>query len=73
MSKALPTDFCPGDRVRVIDSCTAPAFLGRVGSVVKPSPKYQFRVGVQFCVDRDFHVVYFHPCELETVKEPSGA
>ena len=65
-----PTDFRPGDRVRVLDGCTtAPASAGHIGSVVEPSPKYRFRVGVQFYVDRDFHVIYFHPSELVSARE----
>lgn len=64
-----PTDFPKGARVRVIDSCTAPGLLNQVGTVGPPSARYQFRVTVQFCIDRDFRDVYFHPSELELVEE----
>ena len=64
-----PTDFPKDARVRVVDSCTAPALLNQVGTVAPPDAKYKFRVAVQFYIDRDFTVVYFHPSELELVEE----
>ncbi|MDZ7619644.1 MAG: hypothetical protein U1E05_21810 [Patescibacteria group bacterium] len=64
-----PTDFAKGAKVRVIDSCTAPAFLNMVGTVSPPNPKYPFRVPVCFYIDRDFRELCFHPSELELVEE----
>ena len=68
-SNKFPTDFRQGDRVRVIDSCTAPGLLGRIGTVGQPNTQYQHRVAVRFYLDRDFREVYFHPSELEVVNE----
>jgi len=64
-----PTDFVKGDRVRVVDSCTAPSLLNHVGTVGPPNAKYQFRVAVQFYIDRDFRELFFHPSELELLKD----
>jgi hypothetical protein len=68
-SNSLPTDFSQGDRVRVVDSCTAPGLLGHVGTVAKPNAKSQYRVAVQFYVDRESREVFFHPSELEHIED----
>jgi hypothetical protein len=68
-SNQSPADFREGDRVRVIDSCTAPGLLGKIGTVGKPNAKYQYRVTVRFYLDRNFREVFFHPSELEIVEE----
>ena len=68
-SNQHPTDFKQGDHVRVVDPCTAPDLLGYDGTVGKPNAKYQYRVAVQFYLNRDFREVFFRPSELELIEE----
>ena len=72
MDNSPPQYFKHGDRVRVVDSCTAPHMLHKVGTVGRHEPKYRHRVTVRFYIDRDFRDIYFHPSEIELVEDESS-
>ncbi len=63
------SDFKLGAHVRIVDSSTDPTRDGQVGTVTKSDAKYQFRVAVQFYLNRDSRVVFFHPSELELIED----
>ncbi len=63
------TGFEEGQRVRIVNSHTAPRWNGKTGVITGSNARYPNRLGVARIVEGSRYILYFYPYELQPAPE----